>query len=538
VQVTAFLDHFSLDKGGLLPPAFKAKTRLESLPAFYSLHALAFGENQCAPDCRFKYRIAAKASISPANLSFKVTGAQLDSNGWPIFAARYNTRLIYVSSSTGNDNNTGLSPQMPLATIAKGEALLRNGYPDHLLLKAGDTFVNQTFGYIRVHGQSASAPMVIGTYGAGPAPVVETPNTRDAIGIGSLGGSGRGGDFLIIEGVNFYAYQRDPSNPAYAGPATAEFGTRFLNPITDLTIVGCNFNFYTTNIVIDASSTGPSSTVTLYRNVVTNAWSADQHSQGVYIAGVANPIIEQNVFDHNGWNASIPGAHATIFNHNLYLQYTNGLVYFSRNISANSATDGVMVRSGGTVTHNLFVHNAMGPIFGTRPGSEPSAPILTSAIVSDNVILQSTDVPASPFPLPRSQGIVVSNARGPGVQINNNIIAQPDPSSSTVNQVGIRLDRYTSRLKVTNNLIFGFAHPIIDTGDDNVVSPNVIDAHGYANANVSIGTYNSSLGGDPTVSAFLVEADRQSKNNWRVQYTAADVIKYVRAGFTTRNGSP
>ena len=77
-----------------------------------------------------------------------VAGFSLDANGLPIIAPQSNSRVIYVSSSTGSDSNTGLSPNSPLKTIAAGEALLRNGYPDQLLLKAGDTFVNQSFGYL------------------------------------------------------------------------------------------------------------------------------------------------------------------------------------------------------------------------------------------------------------------------------------------------------------------------------------------------------------------------------------------------------
>ena len=130
-------------------------------------------------------------TVDPTTSLGTVAGFALDANGWPIITPPSGARIIYVSSSTGNDNNNGLTPQTAVATIAKGESLLRNGYPDELLLKAGDTFVNQSFGYLNVSGQSATAPMVIGTYGTGPAPIVETtPNTGDEVGIGSLPGQG------------------------------------------------------------------------------------------------------------------------------------------------------------------------------------------------------------------------------------------------------------------------------------------------------------------------------------------------------------
>ena len=70
----------------------------------------------------------------------KVAGFALDANGWPVIPTQAGERIIYVSSSTGNDKNDGLTPQTAVATIAKGESLLKNGTSEQLLLKAGDTF--------------------------------------------------------------------------------------------------------------------------------------------------------------------------------------------------------------------------------------------------------------------------------------------------------------------------------------------------------------------------------------------------------------
>jgi hypothetical protein len=47
----------------------------------------------------------------------------------------------------------------------------------------------------------------------------------------------------------------------------------------------------------------------------------------------------------------------------------------------------------------------------------------------------------------------------------------------------------------------------------------------------TIGTYQLSLGGIPTVLAFMTEARQQSKSTWRTQYTAGAVNDYIRAGF-------
>ena len=50
-------------------------------------------------------------------------------------------RIIYVSSSEGNDLNSGLSPSAPVRTLEAGYDLLRDGQPDWMLLKRGGHLV-------------------------------------------------------------------------------------------------------------------------------------------------------------------------------------------------------------------------------------------------------------------------------------------------------------------------------------------------------------------------------------------------------------
>ena len=380
-----------------------------------------------------------------------VAGFTLDANGWPIITPPASAHIIYVSSSTGNDNNDGLTPATAKATIAGGEALLRNGQPDELLLKAGDTFVNQSFGYLHVSGQSMTAPMVFGTYGSGPAPIVETP-ANGGIAIGNSGGGG--GNFIVVEGINFYAYTRDPSNPAYAGPNTTESGAAFFGTANVL-LVGNKFSFFTDDIVFtpNGSVIDPSSSLTLYRNVITNSWSTTEHSQGLYAAGAGTLDIEQNIFDHNGWNASIPGAEANIFNRNVYFSALNAPVTFIGNVSANSSSEGAQFRSGGTITNNLFVADSLGFSIGSNPaGSGEASPTITSSVATGNVILNSNDIQSAEGSLLRSSGIGVTNASGAGVQVTNNIIADPVNSHGT----GICIDSNVSGVNTSNNIIYNY----------------------------------------------------------------------------------
>src|SRR5262249_1136027 len=102
-------------------------------------------------------------------------GTGLDANGWTTFNNQTGP-TIYVSTTTGNDSNNGLTPGAAVSTIARGLALLQQDGADSLLLKAGDTWVNQEFGYLNFSGQSASHPILISSYGNGAAPLIETPN--------------------------------------------------------------------------------------------------------------------------------------------------------------------------------------------------------------------------------------------------------------------------------------------------------------------------------------------------------------------------
>src|SRR6266478_762988 len=103
------------------------------------------------------------------------TAPYLDPNGWTVFTPSSGTRTIYISNSSGNDSNSGLSQSTPVKTIAKGVSLLRDGYPDWLLLKKGDAWTNEVLGNpIAVSGRSAAEPMLISSYGSGARPLLKT----------------------------------------------------------------------------------------------------------------------------------------------------------------------------------------------------------------------------------------------------------------------------------------------------------------------------------------------------------------------------
>jgi hypothetical protein len=445
------------------------------------------------------------AQVGPANI-------RLDSNGWTIFTRSADTRIIYVSSSTGSDANNGQSERLPVKTIARGVSFLRPGFPDWLLLKKGDTWINEDFGAFQKHGRSAVEPMLISSYGTGARPLIKTKGTAFV-----TSHNNSNGDDLALVGIEFSAYMRDPNSSNFANSGAEIEALYLFNPITWFLMEDCKFSFYTIDVAI-FDPDGTSSNVIIRRNIFADTYGTKTHAQGLYVDRVSSGlVIEENLFDHNGWNASVPGAEATIFNHNLYLQTNNGPVTVRGNIFANAASHGAQVRPGGFVTDNLFVANPLGLLIGNA-----------TSRVSDNVILEGNDIVSAQGVMPRAFGIDVNPGSG-SILVGNNIIS--NEASEKVHGRGISVAAGTSEVTVTNNTIYKWGSPITDRGAGNITSPNAINETGYPDPGRTVETYNATLGGSPSLSAFLAEARKQSKDNWRPQFTAHAVNNYIRAGF-------
>src|SRR5262249_37437944 len=245
--------------------------------------------------------------------------------------------------STGNDFNDGRTINTPVKTLYKGASLLRSGYPDWLLLKKGDTWTDQAletapgdnFGR---GGRSSTEPMLVASYGTGARPLIKTVNGYNAIQFQG----GTGGNYVAVVGLEFYSYQRDPSNPSYVGDANVlnANGIFMLNGFGWQLVEDCKISFYGNNLsypVNDLGNTGAN--LSLRRNVIVDAYNRDTvaHSQGIYTGGITGVLLEENLFDHNGWNATVSGGSRNVFNRNVYLQWNTTGVVARGNISTRSA---------------------------------------------------------------------------------------------------------------------------------------------------------------------------------------------------------
>ena len=288
--------------------------------------------------------------------------------------------------------------------------MLRDGEADQLLLERGDTFP-ESLGMWGRSGRSGDEPLV----SAPTAPVRGrcSPPGRDS----ASNPSGGAVEHVALIGLNFYADARDPASPTFRTSENVP-GIQLMARGGDILIEDCTVRDYGTNIVVQ-STHGPIHDVTIRRSIVLDAYCPTAHSEGIYAEGVQGLSLEENLFDHNGWNASVSGAVPTIFNHNAYLTNTTTGVVVHGNIFANASSHGMEARSGGDIQDNVFLDNPIGLDYGLVGGS-PVTPGGVSGVVNGNVFLGTRDIDGPK----RGIGMEVANTK-PGVQtvVSNNIFS-------------------------------------------------------------------------------------------------------------------
>lgn len=287
---------------------------------------------------------------------------ELDANGYSIIPPSTDSQVIYVSVADGNATNDGLTTATPVATWQQGYAKLRNGYPDRMLFKKGETFTTTFSSAWEKNGRSQTEPMMVGAYGTGERPIIDTGSDN---GVQSDEGSSN----VAFIGIKFYASERNP-----AVGATHKVGLAWLDPTStkncaNILIEDCAFQNYGSNITIQSQSSHLIPGVIVRKNVIVDAWNLeDRHSQGIFLSSCINALVEDNVADHNGWSESGTGSVATAYNHNFYVTSESTGLVFRRNITARASETGIQQRGGGLCKDNLFVQNKVHLTFGLMNG--------------------------------------------------------------------------------------------------------------------------------------------------------------------------
>jgi hypothetical protein len=412
-----------------------------------------------------------------------------DRVGWSSLMPSTDSRMVHVCSS-GDDGNAG-TLNAPLKTLSAAYLKLRNNSADWLLLCAGGVWQDQTIGRYDVYpngsivdawdisGRSPSEPIVVTSYGVGPRPQILIGANRVGVRFQADMISN-----VIMQDLDFYAPQRDPENLAYTfenGSRKGALGIRIYGRFSNLTIEGCSFSHLSGAIAAEnANPAEPSELLRLRRNIFLKTYMskldpcdlADQgqcgsHSSGLFVgSGIRNVLLEENIFDHNGWHSTINGAQATIFNHNVYIASGVENVVSRYNFFARGAATNLQQRPGGVAEYNISIDGSLGITFGHRdtlPDKYNRPPC--SGIMKGNLVLGSKDVTGTALSSngvtrsvrePRGFGLVAGTCDG--LVIEDNIVSQLG-SDSTGSIYGIYLDMRLMRTEIKNNTVKNWSKP-------------------------------------------------------------------------------
>lgn len=454
------------------------------------------------------------------------------------------TKRIYVSSAQGKDTNDCLSASTPCKSLRAGTEKMRSGQPDHLYLKAGDSWRGEALAGVQ-SGRSAAEPAVVAFYGNGKRPLIETHGKALSYNNAAL----KNVNFI---GLHFKAYKLDPKHPAFTGAHGDGDKASFLGAHTNLLIEDCVFDHM--EIVIQDWNGKPQN-FTLRRNIFTGAYynqssnNRNIRPSNLFVKGINGLLIEQNVFDHGGWNPNVKGAGANMYNHNLYIQYENvgNSITVRDNIITRASSHGVHGRPGGLYENNFFGRNAISLQMGYKDHPLPKG---TFAKAIGNVITEGESMVKGQAPCvgnnlctPALWALHTADIGQGTVLVKDNVIHSQSPKTqwrslySNLKAFGLGLAK-SNLATESNNLVWhwvdgsegsnaGYPAPGRTLGDYHAQ----LSKAGTLNTLKNTGYVNTVRNGTDGFDSFMnLVLDRQLQK-WDDNLSADAINDYIRAGF-------
>jgi hypothetical protein len=367
-------------------------------------------------------------------------------------------------------------------------------------------------------------------------------------------------------------------------------GIGFYGAWSDVLIENCRVERYRMNMVFQGAEAPGSlplpiaemSNIRVRRTVSADSiTSTGGHSQGIICIGVDGLLIEDSVFDHNGYGPDGSPNSVLLYGSNLYLQISCVNVTTRGNIIARGAGMGLMQRCGGLAENNALLQNPVNINYGYS-----TVPLYIGGTIRNNVVLDSRDIDADN---PRGGGLSLVYTQGLVVQ--DNIIAHQ--KGGTENALGIDFRAPFQGATVTGNIVYDWQLPAGSTDKGSCISiggppivgsltvwgndfqqpgdfplgmgalptlvnfsnnkywtsgqfwwgvsgsqwvnatgegSGAIQQRSYPEPWRDINTY-AGLAGVNGLDGFMTEARKQSRDNWRSGFTAQGLGDYIRAGF-------
>jgi len=205
--------------------------------------------------------------------------------------------VYYVNSATGSDKNSGINEQSAFATLSAVEALkLKPG--DSVLLAAGSVFNEQ---FDLKYSGTVAAPITIGRYGVGDAPVITSSNDgiygskASNIVIENIKISDTGANAIYAGSVSNWTVRNvEVTNTGLAGKA----GSLSFQSSQNITIV----NSTLTGVHSDGIWMEKVKGVVLLNNTITNSQGAT--ADAIQLNDSSNILIKGNHLDQTGANSA------------------------------------------------------------------------------------------------------------------------------------------------------------------------------------------------------------------------------------------
>ncbi len=328
-----------------------------------------------------------------------VISQNLNSEGWTILDIKNAEKIIYISSVEGNDATAqiyesrasviGNNPFLPsgaikaFKTIEEAKKIVNNGEATWILFKRGDVF---TEGLFSISGKSAEKPLVFASYGAKKEMPLFHIN-----GLSAFRNNTKTLKYVYVIGLSFYVPTRNPDSAEFTG--FKEGGPTGISllcldgrcELNTILIEGCVFRFFRGSS-IQRQNDGVVKNIKLRRNLILDNYGHNSHSQGLFTGLVDGFLLEENIFDHNGWykqqiekgQSNSSEGQATKFNHNTYFQNAKNVIFkenaFYRTSSIGTkwtANDGEASASNIEIVNNLYYDFEVGISIG---GNKTDAP--------------------------------------------------------------------------------------------------------------------------------------------------------------------
>ena len=191
------------------------------------------------------------------------------------------TGTVYNSASF-SDPFKPTSPNT-FKTYAAAFTHMRNGYPDWILFKRGDTFIEMplggtTYGTSLRSGRSRTEPSLLGAYGAGELPLMKMGILTPGFNICSTNDPLSQIKYIAIVGIHCYGYTRDPTSIDFVlnndnvwGQGTSGLVSIYGHNISSILLEGCKVVYCKGGIGVQAdSSTTPQTrpSIEIRRNIL------------------------------------------------------------------------------------------------------------------------------------------------------------------------------------------------------------------------------------------------------------------------------